>query len=86
MAGLSISGLVEVLVGVLAGKCMSLGSACGRLGGGVLAGNGISFLGYGATRFLGRSGIQPQYAQKRHAVPRLTGFLCKVAEWVVSGV
>ena len=35
------------------------------------AGNGIYFLGYGATRLLSGSGTQPQYAQKTNAVPRL---------------
>ena len=34
------------------------------------AGNGMSFLGYGATLLLIGSGTHSQYAQKRHAVPR----------------
>ena len=49
---------------------------------GVVQGNGICFLGYGATLFLGGSGIRPQYAQKTNAVPLLICALCKVAEWV----
>ena len=34
-------------------------------------GNGIYFLGYGATLFLAGSGAHPQYAQKTNAVPLL---------------
>ena len=53
---------------------------------GMVQGNGIYFLGYGATLFLGGSGIRPQYAQKTNAVPLLICALCKVAERVGGGV
>ena len=40
--------------------------------GSVGQGNGIYFLGYGATLLLAGLGTHPQYAQKTNAVPLLT--------------